>query len=102
MNGDFGYGGVALGDVNNDGFMYVGYGMHHDYSSSDFGDQLIEVALGDGTGNNWQPWDDLLATNGETWGMFGTDFADVGNDGDLDIGANSSNRVHFVSCWIIK
>lgn len=89
MNGNFGYGGVALGDVNNDGYMDAGYAMHHNYSSNDFGDQLIEVALGDGTGQNWTPWDDGLATNGESWGMFGTDFADVDNDGDLDIASNS-------------
>ena len=89
MGGDFGYGGIAAGDVNNDGLMDVGYAMHHNYSSSDFGDQLIEVALGDGTGLNWTPWDDGLATNGEDWGMFGTDFADIDNDGDLDIASIS-------------
>ena len=55
----------------------------------DFGDQLLEVALGDGTGQGWTPWDDGLASNGETWGMFGTDFADIDNDGDLDIGSVS-------------
>ncbi|MFQ5905456.1 MAG: FG-GAP-like repeat-containing protein [bacterium] len=87
--GNFGYGGVALGDVDNDGKMDVGYGMHHDYSSTDLGDQLLEVALGDGSGKFWTPWDDGLATNGETWGMFCTDFADIDNDGDLDIGSNS-------------
>ncbi|MEO0097676.1 MAG: VCBS repeat-containing protein [candidate division WOR-3 bacterium] len=89
MNGDFGYGGIAYGDVNNDGFLDVGYGMHHNYSGNDFGDQLMEVALGDGTGRNWLPWDDSLATNGQDWGMFSTDFADINNDGLLDIGANS-------------
>jgi hypothetical protein len=89
MTGDFGYGGIAAGDVNNDGLMDVGYAMHHNYSGTDFGDQLIEVALGDGTGVNWTPWDDGLATNGEDWGMFSTDFADVDNDGDLDLGSIS-------------
>lgn len=89
QNGNFGYGGIAIGDVNGDGLWDVGYGMHHNYSGSDFGNQLIEVALGDGTGMNWTPWDDGLATSGETWGMFGTDFADVDNDGDLDLGSNS-------------
>jgi len=89
QTGNFGYGGVALGDVNGDGLADIGYGMHHNYSGVDFGDQLLEVALGDGTGQHWTPWDDGLATNGEEWGMFGTDFADVDNDGDLDVGSNS-------------
>lgn len=89
QNGNFGYGDVTLGDVNNDGFMDIGYGMHHNYSNTDFGNQLLEVALGDGTGLSWTPWDDGLATNGETYGMFGCDFADVNNDGHLDIGSIS-------------
>ncbi|HOC41722.1 MAG TPA: FG-GAP-like repeat-containing protein [Thermoanaerobaculales bacterium] len=89
MVGEFGYGGVALGDVNGDGLVDVGYGMHHNYSGVDLGDQLLEVALGDGSGMSWTPWDDGLATNGEDWGMFSTDFADVDNDGDLDVGSNS-------------
>ncbi len=87
--GNFGYGGIAVGDVNNDGHKDVGYAMHHNYSTSDFGDQLIEVALGNSTAQNWTPYDDNLATNGETYGMFGIDFADVNNDGLLDLGANS-------------
>lgn len=85
MTGYFGYGGIAVGDVNNDGLKDIGFGMHHNYASSSFGDQLIEVALGDGTGQNWTPWDNGLATNGETWGMFGTDLADVNNNGQLDL-----------------
>ncbi len=87
--GNFGYGGIALGDVNNDGLMDVGYGIHHNYSGVDLGDQILEVALGDGTGRFWTAWDDGLATNGETWGMFGSDFADVDSDSDLDIGSIS-------------
>ena len=89
QNGDFGYGGVAAGDVNNDGLLDVGWSVHHNYTNNDFGNQLIEVALGDGTGKNWTPWDDGLAGEGQDWGMFGTDFGDVDNDGWLDIGSNS-------------
>jgi hypothetical protein len=85
QNGNFGYGGIAAGDINNDGLMDVAYSMHHDYSTNDFGNQLIEAALGDGTGMNWTPWDDSLATAGETYGMFGTDLGDANNDGWLDI-----------------
>jgi hypothetical protein len=89
QTGNFGYGGIALGDLNWDGLMDAAYAMHHNYSGVDFGNQLIEAALGDGTGKNWTPWDDGLATNGEDWGMFGTDLADVNNDGLLDIGSVS-------------
>ncbi len=38
QNGNFGYGGIALGDADGDGLMDVGYGMHHNYSGVDFGD----------------------------------------------------------------
>ena len=90
-SGSFGYGGIALGDVNNDGKMDVGIGMHHNYASSGLGTQLIEVALGNGTGsaNSWTQYSSGLASNGETYGMFGVDFADVNNDGLLDLASNS-------------
>jgi len=98
MNGEFGYGGIAVGDANNDGKLDVAYGMHHNYSGVDFGDQIMEVALGDGTGRNWVPWDDSLANDPQMdWGMFGTDFGDFDNDGWLDVGSNSfgaDNGVH--------
>lgn len=87
--GDFGYGGVAVGDANNDGKWDVGYGMHHNYSGVDLGDDMLEVALGDGTGRMWTAWDDSLVPGGSVWGLFSTDFADVDNDGDLDVGSTS-------------
>jgi len=90
QNGEFGYGGIAIGDVNNDGFLDIGYGMHHNYSNDDFGDSIMEVALGDGTGQNWAPWDDGISIGDPNyWGMFCTDFADIDNDGDLDFGGNA-------------
>ena len=87
--GEFGYGGIAVGDVNGDGYWDIGYGMHHNYSGVDLGDQVMEVALGDGTGQMWTAWDDSMAQEGQDWGMFSTDFADIDNDGDLDVGAIS-------------
>jgi FG-GAP-like repeat len=60
QTGDFGYGGIAVGDLDGDGKPDIAYAMHHNYSATDFGDQLIEAARGDGTGRNWTPWDDGL------------------------------------------
>ena len=87
--GEFGYGGIAVGDVNSDGKWDIGYGMHHNNDSVDLGDGMLEVALGDGTGQMWTAWDDSLMPGGSVWGMFSTDFADIDNDGDLDVGSTS-------------
>jgi hypothetical protein len=87
--GEFGYGGIAVGDVNGDGKLDIGYGMHHNYSGVDLGDDMLEVALGDGSGQSWTAWDDSLIPGDSVWGMFSTDFADVNNDGRLDVGSTS-------------
>lgn len=89
QTGDFGYGGVAFADVNDDGLMDAAYGVHHNYSPTDLGDQVLEVALGDGTGVGWTAWDDNLGLDGQSWGMFGTALADVDADGDLDVASVS-------------
>jgi hypothetical protein len=99
-SGNLGYGGVALGDVNNDGKMDIGYGMHHNYSTTDFGDQLMEVALGDGTGATWTPYDSALARQGQNYGMFGVDFGDINNDGLLDFGGNAFGCCDGI--WLYK
>ena len=98
--GYLGYGGCALGDVDGDGTLDIAYGMHHAYGSGDLGDQLQEVALGDGTGTGWVPWDDGLADEGQSWGMFATDLGDIDADGDLDVGASGFGSADGMHAWL--
>ncbi len=51
----------------------------------------------DGTGFGWTPWDDGLAQEGQSWGMFSTDLADVDGNGALDVasgGFGASDGLH--------
>jgi hypothetical protein len=89
QDGDFGYGGCAIGDLDLDGYLDVVWGIHHDYGSNGYGDSLIGAALGNGTGSDWIPWANGLGTNGETYGMFATDLEDFNCDGLLDIVSQS-------------
>ncbi len=82
-NGNFGYGGTAIGDFNNDGFLDAGYGVHHNGNHP-----LIGAWTGDG-GTGFTEHSTGLATDGEDWGMAPIDFGDFNNDGWLDIGVGS-------------
>ena len=82
-NGNFGYGGTALGDVNNDGYLDGAYGVHHNRNHP-----LIGAWAGDG-GTSFTEKSNGLATDGEGWGMAPIDFGDFNNDGYLDIGVGS-------------
>jgi len=78
-NGNFGYGGTALGDFNNDGLLDAAYGCHH-YNSH----PMIGAWTGDG-GTSFTEHSTGLATDGETFGMSACDLADINNDGYLDL-----------------
>jgi hypothetical protein len=72
---DWGYGGLA---VRKGGVIA---GMHHNNAQSGCGSRILDACLGEmGAG---------LGSAGETYGMFGVDYGDFDNDGDLDIGASS-------------
>ncbi len=87
--GNFGYGGLGLGDLNLDGHMDLGFGIHHDWASAGLGSKLLGVGLGDGSGSFWTPWDTGMPAAGEDWGMFATDLADFDGDGLLDLVSQS-------------
>ena len=82
-NGNFGYGGTAIGDFTNDGYLDAAYGVHHHLSYP-----MIGAWAGDG-GTSFTEHSSGLATDGETWGMAPIDFGDFNNDGWLDIGVGS-------------
>ncbi len=99
QTGEFGYGGCAIGDLNNDGYMDLAWGIHHDYASSGIGDKIMGAALGDGTGSGWTQWDEGLASGGEDWGMFATDLVDIVCE---SFGADNGVRVyenHGTGTW---
>lgn len=97
----FGYGGVDVGDINNDGIQDVCFGVHHDYAEDGtIGSKLLECGLGSaadiigarsGLGRNLdlRRWSHGLAENGEDYGMFGVAIGDINEDGYLDLVANS-------------
>jgi len=85
QNGNFGYGGIGIGDLNRDGLPDIGFGIHHNWPSSGLGSKLLGAALGDGSGTFWSQWDGGMPAAGEDWGMFATDLADFDGDGWLDL-----------------
>ncbi|MBC8366222.1 T9SS type A sorting domain-containing protein [bacterium] len=87
--GNFGYGGLGLGDLNLDGHMDLAFGIHHDWASTGLGSKLMGVGLGNGSGAMWTPWDTGMPSAGEEWGMFATDLADFNGDGLLDVVSQS-------------
>jgi hypothetical protein len=78
-NGNFGYGGTALGDLNNDGYLDAAYGCHH-YNSH----PMVGAWTGDG-GTSFTEHSTGLATDGESFGMAECTLADFTNDGYLDL-----------------
>jgi hypothetical protein len=74
---------LEFADINMDGFVDILSIGDHGCPNINAQEHGIMAWFGDGTGIKWTPWDDGLATNGEDWGLFGTDFADVDNDVDL-------------------
>jgi hypothetical protein len=78
-SGNFGYGGTAIGDFNNDGNLDAAYACHH-YNDH----PMIGAWTGDG-GTNFTESSTGLATDGESFGLSDCALADFTNDGSLDI-----------------
>ncbi|HLF06026.1 MAG TPA: FG-GAP-like repeat-containing protein, partial [Thermoplasmata archaeon] len=85
QGGGFGYGGLGIGDLNQDGTNDVVVGTHHNYPSSGCGNKLIDVCLGP----DLQTWNTGMSTAGEDYGMFNSEVGDFDNDGWLDVASNT-------------
>ena len=93
-NGNFGYGGTAIGDFNNDGYLDGAYGVHHNRNHP-----LIGAWAGDG-GTSFTEKSEGLGTDGETWGMASIDFGDFNNDGLMDIGVGSFTGENGIRAYL--
>jgi len=87
METGWGYGGVGVGDVNNDGTLDIVNGNHHNYTTdvTKCGSEILEVCLGP----KLEKWSKGMPSVGEDYGMFGADVGDIDNDGWLDVGSTS-------------
>lgn len=93
-NGNFGYGGTAIGDFNNDGDLDAAYGVHHNGNHP-----LIGAWAGDG-GTSFSEHSTGLATDGEDWAMAPCDFGDFDNDGFLDLGVGSMGGTNGIRAYL--
>lgn len=93
-NGNFGYGGTAIGDFNNDGFLDAAYGVHHNGNHP-----LIGAWAGNG-GTIFTEHSTGLATDGEDWAMAPCDFGDYNNDGFLDLCVGSMSGGNGIRAYL--
>jgi hypothetical protein len=85
QGGGFGYGGLGIGDLNQDGVNDLVVGTHHNYPNAGCGNKLVDVCLGP----NLQTWNTGMSTAGETYGMFSSEVGDFDDDGWLDVASNT-------------